>query len=1522
MERLLLKNMLHRISMFGTCCLLIAISALAASPDFNAPEPGGQISILFLGDRGHHEPAARFRQLQPVLASRGIELTYTEKVSDLNGETLAPYDGLIVYANSTELAPAQEKALLDFVASGKGFIPIHCASYCFLNSNKYVELVGAQFLRHGTGVFRTKIVAPDHPLIRGFRGFESWDETYVHTKHNEHDRTVLETRTEGNAEEPWSWIRTHGRGRVFYTAWGHDERTWGNPGFQNLIERGIRWAVGQDPTTVPPFADRPAMAARRTDTKPFEYVEANVPFYPPGRAPTESGKRMMQLPVEPAESIKHIATPAGFEPRLFVSEPDLKGKPIAMSWDERGRLWICETYDYPNELQPRGKGRDRIRICQDSDGDGRADKFTVFAEGLSIPTTLAFYRGGIIVQDGTETIYLKDLDGDDRADLRKVLVTGWAMNDTHGGVSNFQYGLDNWYYAMQGYNPSQPVLTDGRKVTAFRQGFFRFKVAGDGENVAVTDLEFLRSTNNNTWGLGISEDGLIFGSTANGNPSEYMPIPNRYYESVRGWSSSVLNGIADSNKFEPITDKVRQVDFHGGFTAGAGHALYTARNYPQEYWNRAAFVAEPTGHLVATFILRPDGSGFRSRNSWNLLASDDEWTAPIMAEVGPDGNVWVIDWYNYIVQHNPTPPGFRTGRGNAYENDLRDKKHGRIYRLVYTGSRQQGVGDSGSSNSSAGTPGSLGNATPEQLIAALGSDNLFWRRHAQRLLVERGKTDVAPALVAQLADERVDAVGLNAGVIQSLWTLNGLGVFDARQDSEQAIEAALKLFRDHRSLAVSRNALRVLPHTEKVWSQIASSAWDRSDSPGKLALLLWLADMPAADLGDWIASALASCSGVSDSDRQIGIRSGGANKFTASNMKPQGTDRWLLDAATAAAARHDASVLRSVVNSVRASKSGSDSAQFSSAFTRTGHERLRIVAEHYARGGPSDSVDSLIQLLPQAVPEDAESIVGGFAKGWPKDRPVKLSAGAEKALSDLVLQLPPAGRGALATLASRWGTKAIDQHVAQIVEGFLAIAGDEAKKDAERVDAAVQLIELRKSDADAPEQLLKAITPRSSTDLAKGIIDALARSDATETGSLLASGLNSVTPSVRPSVLRALLSRTDWTPALLDAVDRGAVQIGDLALDQRQALAAHPDKSIASRAKEMLARRGGLPNPDRQKVLDELQPLTSRSGDVAAGKEVFKKNCAKCHTHSGEGTKIGPDLTGMAVHPKPYLLGDIIDPSRSVEGNFRVYTLALKDGRVFSGLLASENKTALELFDVEGKKQIVQRDDVDEMIASSKSLMPEGFEKQLSPDELVNLLEFLTARGKYLPLDLRKVATAVSTRGMFYNEDADAERLIFPDWSLKTFEGIPFVLVDPQGDRVANVLLFYGPQGKLPPTMPKSVTLPCNSPAKAIHLLSGVSGWGFPLGQKGSVSLIVRLHYSDDSTEDHELQNGVHFADYIRVIDVPDSKLAYRLRGRQLRYLSVQPKRSETIRDIEFVKGPDATAPVVMAVTVESAGSE
>ncbi len=198
------------------------------------------------------------------------------------------------------------------------------------------------------------------------------------------------------------------------------------------------------------------------------------------------------------------------------------------------------------------------------------------------------------------------------------------------------------------------------------------------------------------------------------------------------------------------------------------------------------------------------------------------------------------------------------------------------------------------------------------------------------------------------------------------------------------------------------------------------------------------------------------------------------------------------------------------------------------------------------------------------------------------------------------------------------------------------------------------------------------------------------------------------------------------------------MELAELTLDQKQALAAHPNDGIAAVAKELLARGGRLPDPGRQKILKQLLPLTRQRGDVKQGEQIFKKQCAKCHATMVEGTAVGPDLTGMAVHPKAELLTHLVDPSRSVEGNFHMYTVVTTAGHVVNGMVAGESKTAIELIDTNADRHTILREDIDELIASRKSLMPDGFEKQLSHDDIVNLLEFLKSSPASPAGDLRR----------------------------------------------------------------------------------------------------------------------------------------------------------------------------------------
>jgi putative heme-binding domain-containing protein len=562
-------------------------------------------------------------------------------------------------------------------------------------------------------------------------------------------------------------------------------------------------------------------------------------------------------------------------------------------------------------------------------------------------------------------------------------------------------------------------------------------------------------------------------------------------------------------------------------------------------------------------------------------------------------------------------------------------------------------------------------------------------------------------------------------------------------------------------------------------------------------------------------------------------------------------------------------------------------------------------------------VHGVLASLPGGELAVNEAIFKGLSRGWPKDKPVRLDEAGEGALRRLAAELTPPARAMLVRLASLWGNRTFEVMGTEIAGSLLATARNAKLAEPARIDAARQLIELRASDDAISRQVLDLIVEGGSPELAAGILEAISQSRSPQAGTALAQSLPKLRPRERSRALRLMLGRSEWAPALVDALEHDKARISELALDQKQALQTHPDKNIAARAKVLLEKGGGLPDADRQKVLDRLIPLLKEGGDSIRGKVVFQEQCSKCHRYGTTGGQVGPDLTGTAAVPRTELLTHIIDPSRSVEGNFVQYTVATKDGRVINGLLSSETKTSVELIDAEAKRQVVLREDIDEMAVSKKSLMPEGFEKQVSTDDIKNLLAFLTQPVKFIPLDMRKAATVVSTKGMFFDEDSEIERLIFPDWAPKTVDGVPFGLVDPEAGHVPNAVLLYGPQGKVPPQMPRSVELNCRSKAKAIHLLSGISGWGYPYGEKGSVSMVVRLHYADGSIEDHPLENGVHFADYIRVVDVPGSKLAFRLRGRQVRYLAVVPKKHDVIDRIELQKGPDQSAPIVMAVTVE-----
>lgn len=788
---------------------------LLSSCGINKSDSGPRrMEILFLGHKNnqHHNSENLAGILLREYFKSGINISFTANPDDLNKDNLSHYDGLIVYANHDSISKSQEEALLDYVRGGKGLIALHCASFCFRNSDEVVEMIGGQFKSHQYDTIQTVILKPEHEVMKGIPAFSTLDETYVHDKLSDKIE-VLTERIDGEHREPYTWVRPYGKGRVFYTAYGHDDNTFNNREFLNLVKNGLLWAVG----------DEAKARLEKVSIANPEYHEGFVPNYEK-RNPAP----LVQEPLTPGQSMSLMQVPVDFELQLFASEPMIVN-PIYMNWDEKGRLWVVETVDYPNEVKDDDLGDDRIKILEDTDGDGKADKTTIFAEKLNIPTSFVFSNDGIIVSQSPSFVFLKDTTGDDVADIKRDIIPGWGKTDTHAQASNLHYGFDNKIWGMVGY--SGFTGKTGNDSLSFSNAMYRF----DPNNTA--EIEFLGNTSNNTWGLGFSEEFDVFVSTANNTHTAFFGMAKSYFDKA-GINENGIVKLDAHYDMRYATKNLRQVDVMGGFTAAAGHDLYTARDFPKSYWNKVAFVTEPTGRLVHRVVLKQEGAGFiEDGDGWNLLTSADEWAGPVQATVGPDGAVWIADWYNFIIQHNPTPSvqsagvDAKNGIGNAYINPLRDRSRGRIYRIVYKDHDKRSTLK-------------LSKDDVSGLVKALSNNNMFWRLTAQRLLVEKRDQSVFSKLYKLIENEEVDEIGINAPAIHALWTLHGLNAFDGK--NAKALEVARKAL-SHPAGGVRRAAIQVLPKTPEIFEAIKKAGlFEDKDFRVRLAAVLATTDMPAS----------------------------------------------------------------------------------------------------------------------------------------------------------------------------------------------------------------------------------------------------------------------------------------------------------------------------------------------------------------------------------------------------------------------------------------------------------------------------------------------------------------------------------------------------------------------------------------------------------------------------------------------------------------------------------------------------
>ncbi len=613
----------------------------------------------------------------------------------------------------------------------------------------------------------------------------------------------------------------------------------------------------------------------------------NSPGWPikPPTSLTNAG--LIQEPLTPQQSINCVLVPPGLKPQIVASEltpgPDgAKGMayPLFFNFDERGRLWVIDAVDYPYTHDSTGMpagtgvsttggvpanrlaGKTRILIFEDTNGDGALDNFKIFHQGLALATSFEFVKNGIIATVPPNVYYIsRSLSNPDTAGAAPVIVVSGMGSadqnyDSHGTPNSLTRGIDNWIYGHTGYNGCGGTSVNIANATG---GSSRTGTCGNGNSYRFKHTLFGSDTSRfevrsggvaNAHGLGMMPDGQLFKSGATGSThSQHDVRPGVTALDIRLSSGSARRDRTrlysltnDRYMWEGNNDTITPAAGSGnvtyystGISAVSGSDFYTARLLPQKYWDRFQFACEGLSGLCNQDSLTVNNSTWSSNrlypgDRWpNIYASSDAWSAPLKARTGPDGALWVLDFYNYLFLHNPATPATNA----AYRHPLREKSRARIYRILPTDGATEPLLN-------------LTNATTAQLVYTLYNTNMVWRMHAQRLLIEQGYTEELGNLLDSILTRRrkVDQVDLDAPVIHAIWTLAGLRQFEINPTRWDPILRKLLL---HPAWTVRRNVLLAMPSTAASYESIRDQcAADDVHPHVRLQALENLARMPVS----------------------------------------------------------------------------------------------------------------------------------------------------------------------------------------------------------------------------------------------------------------------------------------------------------------------------------------------------------------------------------------------------------------------------------------------------------------------------------------------------------------------------------------------------------------------------------------------------------------------------------------------------------------------------------------------------
>ncbi len=1041
-------------------------------------------------------------------------------------------------------------------------------------------------------------------------------------------------------------------------------------------------------------------------------------------------------PLPPEASQALFRVPPGLRVELVASEPHL-ADPVAMAFDARGRILVCELHGYNlegyldvTELNQSGQLDRQVRRIpasdeairraaedqygtvkrlEDTDGDGRVDRATVLADRLPPCYGVVPARDGVLVLCAPDIVFLRDADDDGQVDEREVLFTGFGAGELWTRINNPRWGVDNWIYGVSGQSSGGTIR--GPHLShdvALSSVCFRFRADGSA----------LEPASGWTHGFGQALDtwGDRFLCTNQQHALHVIPIAHEYLTRNPFYAAPELvwnvSSYGHPARVYPTSQpdpwrRARAADpewvkFYGAleatangyFTAASGQTIYQATELGAAYQGNH-FSVDNAQNLVHRCVLIPQGVTYAAQRpdpneQSEFLTSTEQWFRPVNLLTGPDGMLYIVDMYRDIIEDYSAIPRYLQ---QLYVKSLiAGANRGRIWRVVPEHAHQRRSIDL------AGMPSA-------QLVSCLADANVWWQETSQRLLVERSDRSVSGLLRSQLAQCDVPH-----GRLRALYVLEGLALLTpdlittALADASPVVRVhALRLAeRWIAEPAVLQAMLRLEadPHP-RVRLQFALSLGTSDSAPAVSALAQLAA---REDLDTWLEAALVSSS-LTTADRLV--------------------TQLLQDLARPPAV----SLLHALCSVVGARREPGQLPRLLATLARRGDQDPPPV-QAACLAGLLDGLqrgDAVAQPAPDIVP------------------PIQRLLRSERAAAQrLALQI------------------AHQLRVAQLEEMQTLFA--EAYQQA--VDERAPLDERRRSIgllAAAPPDTLQAVaetllSPQQPVELQIAVVQAAGQTDESPTIPLLLDQFAGCTPQLQSAVLDVVFTRQSSLALLLTALEHGTVPRHVLDAARRERLLANHDPDIARRAQRILQ------DPDRptgrQPVLDQYRGALELPRDRQRGQAVFTAQCAKCHQLGDQGYAVGPDLLTAKTRADETLMSDILDPSNQITVGYNTYNVLTTNGRIFTGVLVSETATGITLRAEEGKDSVILRRDIDELTMSAISMMPENLEQEVSVQDVADLLGFLR----------QTLGSAASPAVVLFDDDAG-----FPEW------------LD-QGDGVAQVV--------------------------------------------------------------------------------------------------------------------------------------